>query len=360
MGRALLLVWIVAACGYSTRQLPGDGGGDDTADAPIDTSAGAAALSATPAALTLAALVGTTAQSSVVFANTGDATSGALSLVLGGAAPAPFAIGMTTCTGTLTAGASCTARIDYTAPSPAASTATLTLSDGAATAVVNLTGNGSNTAGLVATPTLRDFGNVGLGSTSSSFSFSVLNTGTASTTGLAVTFDSGAAGDYMLANNLCAGAVVAPGAACTFSAQFTPTALGTRTATLKIRDAVSGAQVGVALTGVGVAVSGIIFSPAQYDFGTVTVGDSAFAHQFTISNTGSVTTGAIATAKSGANAGDFLVMADNCTTLTLAAGASCTLFVAFEPGAAGGRMAVITAVATPGGTTNTLVTGTGQ
>lgn len=355
MREGLVVLALVAGCGDGAKQVPADGPtASDGADARS-----AVVFTATPAELVFNTLVGTTARQSVVFTSSGP--SGALALALGGTAPAPFAIETTTCTGALAAGETCTAQIAFTPPAASTATALLTLSDGEASLVVPLAGTGSNTAGLSATPTLRDFGTVGTGSTSSSFSFTVKNVGTVTTSALGVTFDSGASGDFALANDLCAGAMLAAQATCTFSAAFSPTTIGPRTATLKVRDATSGAQVGITLTGQGTSPpAGLVFAPTMFDFGTVNVGDSAFGHQFTLTNTSGATTGAIAISRGGTNAGDFLVMADNCTGRTLLAGGQCSLFVSFEPGAAGGRLAEVTATATPGGAATTNVTGTGQ
>jgi hypothetical protein len=215
--------------------------------------------------------------------------------------------------------------------------------------------------GLTVSPALKDFGTVPLGSTSSFFSFTVTNIGNASTGALTMMFDSGAAGDYMLASNLCAGAIVPPQGTCTFSIGFKPTQSGTRTASIKITDPATGAQAGVAVTGVALAGTGaIVFNPSTFDFGTVNVGDTAFAHQFTLTNTGGVTTGTIATATGGTNVGEFIKMADGCNGQTLGPGAACTLFISFEPGAAGARSATLNAVATPGGSFTATLSGTGH
>lgn len=354
----VVVLALLAACGDGASPALSDAA---AGDAGADAGGGGATFTATPPELIFNALVGTTSHQSVVFANTSATDSAALSLALGGSTTAPFAIETTTCTGALAAGATCTAAVAYTASGATTSSATLTLTDGAASVVVPLTGTGSNTAGLSAAPTLRDFGTVGVGATSSSFTFTITNVGTAPTTALAVAFQSGASGDFVLANNLCAGAIVAAQASCTIAAALVPTAVGPRTATLKISDPASGAQVIVTLTGQGTSPpAGLVFSPAAFDFGLVHVGDSAIAHQFTLMNTSGAVTGSIAITKGGANLGDFLLMADGCNNHTLAAGASCTLFVSFEPGAAGGRNAAIIATATPGGSATANVTGTGQ
>jgi hypothetical protein len=357
MGRVVPLLVFLVACG-DPDHAPSDAA-EDATDAPtIDGASGT--FSAAPAAVTFNALVNTTVRDTVTFTNTGPA-SAPVSATLGGANPAAFMLESSTCSGALGAGASCTVDIAFRATAASTYTATLTLTDGASSAVVALTGFGTNTIGLSVLPALRDFGTVAVATTSSYFSFTVTNTGTAPTGAVGLAFDTGATADYLLASNLCSGATLPAQGTCTFSVGFRPTVLGTRTATLKLTDPASGGQAGVSVTGTGVTgTGGLVFAPATYDFGTVTVGDSAFAHQFTLTNNATSATGTITTAKGGANLGDFLKMADNCNAQALGPGASCTLFVAFEPGAAGARSAVITATASPGGTASTDVSGTGQ
>ncbi len=363
MVRAVLILGMLVACGDS-GQAPIDATADDVATDATDASTDSAGnvLTATPGAATFTALVNSTARATVIFTNTGGSVSGPLTLMLGGANASVFMVESSTCTGTLGAGATCTVAVAFKPTATGSFTATLTLADGASTAVATLTGSGTTAAtGLTVLPGLKDFGTVPLGSTSSFFSFTVTNIGSAPTGAVTMVFDSGATGDYLLASNLCSGAIVPAQGTCTFSMGFTPIAIGTRTASLKITDPASGTQVGVAVTGVAPSGTGaIVFAPSTYDFGMVNVGDSAFAHQFTLTNTGASATGTIATATGGPNVGDFLKMADNCNGQTLGPGAACTLFVAFEPGAAGPRTAHVTAVATPGGTANSDLSGTGH
>lgn len=362
MRDVVVVLALLAACGDRASQAPADAEPviDAAGDAGAPDAPSGTAFTAAPTAVTFNTAVSTTVRDTVVFANTAGAASGPVTLTLGGANASLFVVESSTCTGTLGPAATCTVSVAFTPTAAGTFAAMLTLTDGASTVTVALSGFGTTATGLTVSPALKDFGTAGVGTTSSYASFTVKNVGTVATGALALVFDTGATGDYVLANNLCAGAMVAPQATCSFSLGFRPTAVGTRTATLKATDPVSSAQVGIAVTGIGAIVSGIVFTPSTYDFGTVTVGDSAFAHQFTLTNTGGVATGAIATGTSGTNVGDFLKMADNCNGQTLGPGAACTLFIAFEPGAAGARSAHVTAVASPGGSASSDLSGAGQ
>ena len=77
-----------------------------------------------------------------------------------------------------------------------------------------------------------DFGSVNTGSSSSAFTFTIRNTGTASLTGLALSKTGTHNADYTLGS--LGATSLAPGASTTFTATFTPGAAGTRTAAIQI------------------------------------------------------------------------------------------------------------------------------
>ncbi|HET6724863.1 MAG TPA: FG-GAP-like repeat-containing protein [Gammaproteobacteria bacterium] len=79
--------------------------------------------------------------------------------------------------------------------------------------------------------------------------------------------------------------------------------------------------------------------PAAIDFGSQPLSGAAASRTFTLENTGN-TDLTVSFAMSGANSTDF-DETDNCGGL-LAAGASCTVTVAFQPGAIGARNAALT------------------
>ncbi|MEO7095864.1 MAG: choice-of-anchor D domain-containing protein, partial [Polyangiales bacterium] len=171
---------------------------------------------------------------------------------------------------------------------------------------------------------------------------------------------SGQAGEFAIENDSCTGAVVAAQGTCAFSVAVKPTGVGARSANVVVVNPGTSAQVMTALAGTGLSCASLTITPTSYSFGTVNVGDSSFGHQFTITNTSGASTGTLTTATGGPNVGDFLKMADNCNGQALAPGAGCTLFVTFEPGAAGSRSGRVTAAASPGGTASADLSGTGQ
>jgi hypothetical protein len=82
-------------------------------------------------------------------------------------------------------------------------------------------------------------------------------------------------------------------------------------------------------------------APSSGSFGTVTTGTTSSATTFTVTNSGldTLTFGAGAATITGTNASDFAVTTDTCSGSSVAIGATCSVAVAFTPGAAGARSA---------------------
>ncbi|HEY1280653.1 MAG TPA: choice-of-anchor D domain-containing protein [Acidimicrobiales bacterium] len=270
-------------------------------------------------------------------------------------------------------GASCTVQVAFTPTSNGAKESTLTITqptdqswDGV-TAAVHLTGSGANGA-LSADPETIDFGTVSVGETAAAQSFTVTNTGTLTTTIGTVLVSAPA--EFPLAGGTCAGATLAPADTCTVSVAFKPAATGSRSATMDVGGS-GGAAVSVTLSGTGrsttpttpvpttVARPVLVVSPSALDFGTVLIGAAGSPQTVTIRNTG---TGATSTAATitGAAAGDFALTTNGCAGRSLAAGASCTLTVAFSPQGSGARSASVTVSGTGGASATIRLSGSGQ
>lgn len=103
-------------------------------------------------------------------------------------------------------------------------------------------------------------------------------------------------------------------------------------------------------------------SPAALSFAATTIGQPAGQLATTLSNTGNAALTIGTLSLSGAAAGDYAISGGSCANgATLAAGASCTVQLAFQPSAAGARNAslVITHNAT-GGSSTVALSGTGN
>ncbi len=341
-----------AACGQPSAQAPDEAGpgGEAGTGAPRFTVSPTTLDFGTVAAGTSSVII------SLAFTNAGDAASAPVTLSLDGADATSFELAAVTCAGVLAPGATCSAMARFSPSSTGTLSTSLELTDGAASVAAQLTGRSAIGGGqLLSSPSVHDYGPTNLNTTTAT-TFTVTNPSAVASGPLGLALISANAGDFAIGVTTCNGTLVPASGSCTISLAFTPTATGTRAATLQVTG-VPGGTANSSLVGTGLAGTGLAISPAVHDFGDVQIDSSSLGFQFTVTNLGAATTGAITTAKSGTNIGDFLVMANNCSA-PLAPGAGCTLFVTFEPGAVGPRSAHLNLSATPGGTTNADLSGT--
>lgn len=204
------------------------------------------------------------------------------------------------------------------------------------------------------------FGNQLLNATSASQSVTLTDTSPGSTLNITSLNLSGTnASDFALTSpaGACpASGTLNAGASCTINVTFTPSATGSRSASLTI---VSNAQVPVSpitLTGKGVSPIAAL-APASLDFASLPVGTASATQTLTLSNTGT----AALTISSIATTGDYNQM-NNCGS-SVNAGANCAIGVSFRSTAIGTRSGTLTVTdnsgAEPGSTQITSLTGTG-
>jgi len=131
---------------------------------------------------------------------------------------------------------------------------------------------------------------------------------------------------------------VAAGSSCAISVTFTPSATGSRGASLMITDSATGSPQTVALSGTGTTtVAGV--SPTSLAFGNQPVSTASAAQTLTLTNSGNAALNLTGIAISGTNATDFS-QTNNCGS-AVAANASCTISVTFKPAATGARAATV-------------------
>jgi len=85
----------------------------------------------------------------------------------------------------------------------------------------------------------------------------------------------------------------------------------------------------------------INISPGAYDFGSISVGDSATEFSFVVSNVGSADLAVDASTLIGLNAGEFAIQSDGCASQTLNPSAECTIDVLFNPISGGSKTATL-------------------
>jgi hypothetical protein len=207
-------------------------------------------LSLTPASLNFGTvLLGKSALLTQTVTNTGT-TPVSFSTIT---ATGEYAVGGTcpTAGGSLPPAASCTVGVTFTPSQIGVRPGVLSLATSTSTLplTANLTGIGAQSKLQIA-PTALSFGNVAL-SSSAILSVTLTNTGNAPVTGIAST---ASAGDFAVTTP-CAVTTLQPGASCSTTITFAPTAVGAKTATLTISSSDLTSPVSIPLTGNGTGSS---------------------------------------------------------------------------------------------------------
>jgi archaellum component FlaF (FlaF/FlaG flagellin family) len=163
-------------------------------------------------------------------------------------------------------------------------------------------------------------------------------------------------GPFQLAGGTTCGASVAPGAKCTLSFVFQPTAIGSSAGQLSISDSASTKPQVIELQGDGTMVS---LSPAELDFGSQKVGTKSGVHNVTVTNTGSTAVAVTGVFIIGSAHRDYSET-NTCGT-QIGPGASCTISVTFTPTQTGTRTALVEIVDSGGATSQGVsLSGTGD
>jgi hypothetical protein len=253
----------------------------------------------------------------------------------------------TLCATTLPSQGRCTIKVVFSPTSPGARSGQLTVtttSPGATPAVVALAGTGTLPPSLTLSSSTLTFPATPQGQTSAAQTIVVGNPSAVEleTPHATVT------GDFHIASNGCTGPLLSQGS-CNVALDFTPTAAGGRSGTLTVTSATALVKpVTATLSGVGLVPAAIGVSPLSLDFPVVLAGQASAAKTVTITNTGD----SPMDAPSLTLTPQFGVTANTCLA-TLAAGASCTAGIVFEPiqqgPVTGGLTITSPSVSTPAG-----------
>jgi len=187
----------------------------------------------------------TSASQTVTVTNTGNATVTISSVTIQG-----NFIKTNQCGSTLGVGGSCTILVSFKPKNIGPLTGILSITDNAGGSPQTVALSGTGTA-LGLNPASLNFGTVKVGMTSQPMSMTVTNvatTGNLKITNVAVTGTN--SGDFKITGNTCP-ASLGPGASCTVTATFTPSATGTRNANVQFTDNGGGSPQLAPLTGVG-------------------------------------------------------------------------------------------------------------
>ncbi len=302
---------------------------------------------ASPSALTFASqnINTSSAAQTVTLTNSGSGALSIASVVISGTNASSFSE-VSGCGISLPAGANCTIAVTFTPTAVGSLTATLTITDNAnntngSTQTVGLSGTGVAVPLASAAPASLTFASQNIGTTGAAQNVTLTNSGTGPLTIASVALSGTNQGDFGSVSGC--GATLAAGLNCTIAVTFTPTAAGSRAATLTITDNANntaGSTQTVALSGAGVAIPQAGVAPGSLTFAAQSIGTSSAQQNITLSNGGTGPLTITGIALSSGNIGDFS-STNNCAG-SLAANSSCTIAVTFTPTTSGNRGASIT------------------
>jgi hypothetical protein len=330
--------------------------GDDAPSSPqtvalsgtgLDVGGGTPAATVTPAALPFGNQVVYTRSNAraVTLANTGTAPLAISTFRILGTDAVDFAQGADCpiSPATLPVGASCTIYVSFMPDSEGPKSATLSIGDDAPDSpqAVSLSGTGTlGSAEVTLSPTALTFADRAVGTTSDAQAVTLTNTGLGPLTISTFRINGTDAADFAQGANCPVGPdTLAAGASCTIYVSFTPHSAGPKSATLAIGDDAPSSPQTVALSGRGLADPDASLSPSALSFGSQTVGTSS-VQIVSLVNTGGGPLEISNIGITGSGAVDF-AETNNCPA-SLAAGASCSVSVTFDPPTAGMDSASLT------------------
>ena len=246
----------------------------------------------------------------------------------------------------LAAAAVCTISVAFAPTQSGSLSGTLTVSDALRTQTVSVGGTGVAAPVFSVTPLSLTFTNTQPGVASAPQTLTISNAGASPMANIGFAISGSAASSYSVSSTTC-GALLNSGSSCTAQIVFTPSGAGSIAATLVVSSSTSGVvAASVPLNGSAQPAGGLTANPTLLTFAVVGVGQSSTAQSVTVTNSSSSAIGSVTLAVSG----PFTIAQNNCTG-SLAAGANCTVSVAFAPSTAGSATGSLTvsstAVTTP-------------
>jgi hypothetical protein len=270
--------------------------------------------------------------------NNGNAALSLSSIALTGANTGDFAE-TNTCGSSVAAGGSCTISVTFDPTTSGSRSASVSITDNATGSPQSLSLSGTGTtvaAGL--SPTSLAFGSEAVSTASGTLTATLTNSGTAALSLSSIALAGANPGDFA-ETNTC-GSSVAAGGSCTISVTFDPTTSGSRSASVSITDNATGSPQSLSLSGTGTAAAASL-SPTSLSFGSQPIAITSSAQTVTLTNGGTTALSISSLTITGTNAADFAEVADTCGS-SVAAGANCTIGVAFTPSISSPETASIT------------------
>ena len=192
-----------------------------------------------------------------------------------------------------------------------------------------------------------------VGTTSTAKTVTLTNAARTALTISSITITGANSGDFSQTNTCPAS--LGAGRSCTISVTFTPTAAGTRTASVSVSDNGGGSPQTVPLSGTGTIIK---LSATSLNFGSVMVGKISQPQIVVLTNVGSTTLTITSITVTGTDNGDFAV--SNTCHGSVGAGGSCNIIVRFIPTQTGLRTAAVSITDNGGGSPQKIaLSGTG-
>jgi FG-GAP repeat len=276
------------------------------------------------------------------------------SVALSGPDAAQFAITADTCSARgvadpLAQNQTCTVTVAFAPVLTGARATTLEIAtNGPALTSAAVTGTGRD---LEASATALAFGDLRVGAAATQRTVRLTNRDTAGYTLGAVTVAGTDAAQFAKGADGCSGTALAAGASCEVTVAFAPRNPGAKRATVALA---AFGPAPVALGGTAVQPAGAL-APARRDLGIHAPGTASEPQPFTLENTGNGPLAVGAVSLGGLDADAFQIGEDRCGGRTVAAGASCTVTVAFAPERGGWRTASLRIATDVEGSAGTIV-----
>jgi len=267
----------------------------------------------------------TSAAATVNYKNTSKATVTINSVTATG----NFAIASNTCGSSVLSGKTCSVGVTFTPAVSGAISGALAISDTANDSPQVVTLKGTGELPLTIAPAALAFGTATVGTTTAAKTVTLTNNESSM-----LSFSWAASGNYAVSTTgtTCTGSLASKGT-CVLAVTFSPTAAGAVNGSVSLTDSSGFSPQLVALsgTGSGGGAPALTFSPTTITYPAQTVGTASAGKTVTVTNS----SGSAVMLSSVISSGDFTVAGNGKTpcaaNLNLAAGASCTMSVAFAP-----------------------------
>jgi hypothetical protein len=240
-----------------------------------------------------------------------------------------FGIDASGCAQTLAPGASCQVLLTFTPTGTVAFSALLDVYNPVTGSVNKLPVSGTGVAPVIPATSGILFGNQRVGTTLSGYSIGLANVGfdTLHVTSLSISGPNAAA--FAIGATNCVGAAVAPNSSCHIPVSFTPSAVGSFSATLNVVDDAWNGPSQFNLSGTGVQAHAS-FSPSSVSFPNTLTGQSA-SQSISVMSDGTASLDVTSITLTGSGSAAYSVSADTCSGQQWPATIACSFNVTFSP-----------------------------